>query len=107
MTPRPGRRCSHSWDPSPRTELRPAPAQALAEGASLALGAVVVILTLSVLGGSMFPSFLMPAGLQAIGRLTFNAWALEAYRKVFWYERPVHELAPEIESLYRILSPAR
>jgi len=61
--------------------------------------AVVVILTLSVIGGNMFPSFLMPAGMQAIGRLTFNAWALAAYRKVFWYERPVYDLAPEIGAL--------
>jgi len=61
--------------------------------------AVVVILTLSVIGGNMFPSFLMPEGLQSVGRLTFNAWALAAYRKVFWYERPLSELAPEIAAL--------
>jgi ABC-2 type transport system permease protein len=60
---------------------------------------VVVILTLSVIGGNMFPSFLMPAGLQSVGRLTFNAWALAAYRKIFWYERPLSELAPEIAAL--------
>jgi ABC-2 type transport system permease protein len=61
--------------------------------------AVVVILVLSVVGGNMFPSFLMPSGLQAVGRLTFNAWALAAYRKVFWYERPLVELLPEITAL--------
>lgn len=61
--------------------------------------AVVVILTLSVLGGNMFPSFLMPEGLQALGRWTFNAWALEAYRKVFWYDRPLSELSPQIAAL--------
>jgi ABC-2 type transport system permease protein len=61
--------------------------------------AVVVILTLSVIGGNMFPSFLMPDGLQSVGRLTFNAWALAAYRKIFWYERPLSELAPEIVAL--------
>ena len=61
--------------------------------------AVVVILTLSVIGGNMFPGFLMPAGLHSVGRLAFNAWALEAYRKVFWYERPIRELAPEIIAL--------
>ena len=61
----------------------------------------MVILTLSVIGGNMFPSFLMPAGMQSVGRLTFNAWALEAYRKVFWYERPLRELAPEIAALCR------
>ena len=58
-----------------------------------------MILTLSVIGGNMFPGFLMPPGLQSLGRLTFNAWALEAYRKVFWYERPLHELAPQVGAL--------
>jgi ABC-2 type transport system permease protein len=60
---------------------------------------VVVVLILSVLGGNLFPGFLMPAGLQSIGRLTFNSWALEAYRKVFWYESPVQELTPQIVAL--------
>jgi ABC-2 type transport system permease protein len=61
--------------------------------------AVVVILTLAAVGGNMFPSFLMPAGLQAVGRLTFNHWALVAYQKVFWYERPVAELLPQLALL--------
>ena len=62
--------------------------------------AVVVILTLSVIGGNMFPSFLMPEGMRALGSWTFNAWALEAYRKVFWYDRPLHELLPQIAALF-------
>ena len=60
---------------------------------------MVVILTLSVIGGNMFPSFLMPPGIQAVGRWTFNAWALEAYRKVFWYDLPLKELLPQIAAL--------
>jgi ABC-2 type transport system permease protein len=60
---------------------------------------VVVVLLLSVVGGNMFPSFLMPSTLQSVGRLAFNAWALEAYRKVFWYERPLAELTPQLASL--------
>lgn len=61
--------------------------------------AVVVILTLSVIGGNMFPSFLMPGGMQALGRWTFNSWALEAYRKVFWYDLPLSDLLPQIVAL--------
>ena len=57
---------------------------------------VVVILILAVLGGNLFPSFLMPAALQKVGKLTFNSWAVSGYQKVFWYERPVAELLPEI-----------
>ncbi|MEM1180640.1 MAG: ABC transporter permease, partial [Acidobacteriota bacterium] len=61
--------------------------------------AVVVILTLAAIGGNMFPAFLMPEGLQAVGRLTFNQWALTAYQKIFWYERPVADLAPQLGGL--------
>lgn len=61
--------------------------------------AAVVILILSALGGNMFPSFLMPENLQRIGRLTFNAWSLEGYQKVFWYEARVVDLWPQVAVL--------
>ncbi|MEM9378703.1 MAG: ABC transporter permease [Planctomycetota bacterium] len=54
--------------------------------------ASVVILVMSALGGSMFPRFLMPEGMQQLGRLTFNAWALDGYQRVFWYEAAPAEL---------------
>ena len=38
----------------------------------------------------------MPAALQEIGRYTFNAWALDGYRKVFWYEAGLGDLGPEL-----------
>ena len=59
----------------------------------------VVVLVMSALGGSMFPRFLMPPSLAAAGKLTFNAWALDAYRKVFWYEAPLAGLSPELAVL--------
>lgn len=58
--------------------------------------AVALVLMMSALGGSLFPRFLMPEAPQAIGRLTFNAWALDGYRKVFWYEAGLAELGPEL-----------
>ena len=58
--------------------------------------AVVVVLAMSMLGGSMFPRFLMPEALQSIGLVTFNAWALTAYQKVFWYDADAAALAPQI-----------
>ena len=63
---------------------------------------VVVILTLAAVGGNMFPAFLMPEGLQAVGRLTFNHWALAAFQKIFWYERPVAALTPELLGLVAV-----
>ena len=56
----------------------------------------VVILVMSALGGSMFPRYLMPEGLRKLGLLTFNAWALDGYQKVFWYETGLSELRPQV-----------
>jgi hypothetical protein len=39
---------------------------------------------MSALGGSMFPRFQMTDAMQRLGLLTFNAWALDGYVKVFW-----------------------
>ncbi len=61
--------------------------------------AVVAILALAAVGGNLFPAFLMPAWLQSVGRLTFNAWALSGYQEIFWYERGASALLPEIAGL--------
>jgi ABC-2 type transport system permease protein len=58
-----------------------------------------LILTMSALGGSMFPRFLMSETMQKIGLVTFNAWALDGYLKVFWYERPLVELWSQLAVL--------
>jgi ABC-2 type transport system permease protein len=58
-----------------------------------------VILVMSAIGGSMFPRFLMPEGLQKFGLLTFNAWALDGYLKVFWRELPILSLWPQLAVL--------
>jgi ABC-2 type transport system permease protein len=56
----------------------------------------IVILTMSSLGGSMFPRFLMSETMQKLGLLTFNAWALDGYLKVFWRDAPVWRLWPQL-----------
>lgn len=56
----------------------------------------LVILTMSALGGSMFPRFLMSEGMQRIGLFTFNAWALDGFTKVFWRDAPITALAPQV-----------
>jgi ABC-2 type transport system permease protein len=62
------------------------------------LGAVstLVILTMSALGGSMFPRFIMPPAVQKIGLITFNAWALDGFTKVFWRDAPIIDLWPQV-----------
>ena len=59
----------------------------------------IVILVMSAVGGSMFPRFLMPEGMQRLGLLTFNGWALDAYLKVFWREAPLLDLWPQLAVL--------
>ncbi|HEY3637547.1 MAG TPA: ABC transporter permease [Rhizomicrobium sp.] len=59
----------------------------------------LLILTMSALGGSMFPRFLMPPVMKAIGQFTFNAWAIDGFTKVFWRDLPVVDLLPQVAVL--------
>jgi ABC-2 type transport system permease protein len=61
--------------------------------------AIVLILTMSALGGSMVPRYVMSGTMREIGRLTFNAWALDGYTKVFWRGMGVPALLPEVAVL--------
>lgn len=61
--------------------------------------AIVLILTMSALGGSMVPRYVMSGTMREIGRLTFNAWALDGYTKVFWRGLPLRALLPEVAVL--------
>jgi ABC-2 type transport system permease protein len=56
----------------------------------------ILILTMSALGGSMFPRFLMSETMQKLGLVTFNAWALDGYLKVFWRDAPIWQLWPQV-----------
>jgi ABC-2 type transport system permease protein len=56
----------------------------------------LLILTLSAIGGSMFPRFLMSDAMQKAGLVAFNTWALDGYTKVFWREAPLTALAPQL-----------
>jgi len=56
----------------------------------------IVILMMSAVGGSMFPRFMMSEKLQNIGLGTFNGWALDGYRKVFYDQLPLWQLWPQV-----------
>ncbi|MEM9586887.1 MAG: ABC transporter permease [Planctomycetota bacterium] len=60
---------------------------------------VIIILTMSALGGSMVPRYVMSQELRDAGLWTFNAWALDGYDKVFWRDLPVASLAPQLSVL--------
>jgi ABC-2 type transport system permease protein len=68
------------------------------------LGAVstLLILIMSSVGGSMFPRFLMPEGMQKAGLFTINAWAIDGFTKVFWRDLPVTALWPQVAVLLAI-----
>jgi ABC-2 type transport system permease protein len=68
------------------------------------LGALstLLILTMSAVGGSMFPRFLMPAAMQKAGLFTINAWAIDGFTKVFWRDLPVRELWPQVSVLLAV-----
>jgi ABC-2 type transport system permease protein len=59
----------------------------------------LVILSISALGGSMFPRFLMPESLQRFSLVVFNSWALEGFLDVFWREEPLAAVLPEVAVL--------
>jgi ABC-2 type transport system permease protein len=67
--------------------------------AQLAAIGTLLILVMSAVGGSMFPQFLMPPIMLKLGLLTFNAWAIDGYTKVFWRDEPVSHLAPQLGAL--------
>ena len=59
----------------------------------------LIILTMSAIGGSMFPRYFMPEAMQKVGLLTLNAWAIDGYTKVFWRDEPILHLAPQVAVL--------
>jgi ABC-2 type transport system permease protein len=64
--------------------------------------AVILILSMSALGGSMVPRYVMSETMQEFGKVTFNAWALDGYTKVFWRDLPVPSLWPEVAVLLAV-----
>ncbi len=59
----------------------------------------LLILTMSAMGGSMFPRFLMPETMRKVGLVTPNAWAIDGFTKVFWRDEPVSHLGPQVAAL--------
>lgn len=61
--------------------------------------ATVIILSMSAIGGSMIPRFVMSERMKELGRFSFNAWALDGFQKVFWFRVPLRELQLEVAVL--------
>jgi ABC-2 type transport system permease protein len=67
--------------------------------AQLSAVSTLAVLTISALGGSMFPRFLMPEKLQKASLVLFNSWALDGFINVFWREAPLTSLAAPVAVL--------
>jgi ABC-2 type transport system permease protein len=57
---------------------------------------ILLLLTLSALGGSFIPRFIMPEWLQTIGLVTPHAWALDAYQDLLVRGYGVLEVLPKV-----------
>lgn len=64
--------------------------------AQLSALSVLIILSMSALGGSMIPRFAMSDRMREIGKWTFNAWAIDGFQKVFWHRLPIESLQLEV-----------
>lgn len=56
----------------------------------------IVILSMSAIGGSMIPRFIMPESMKTFGLVTFNAWALDGYQAIFWRDAPWMSVWPQV-----------
>ncbi|MEM8736271.1 MAG: ABC transporter permease [Planctomycetota bacterium] len=64
--------------------------------------ALVLVLGMSAIGGSMIPRYIMSDGMKRLGHLTFNGWALDGFKKIFWYDLPVSAIQTELGVLFGI-----
>jgi ABC-2 type transport system permease protein len=56
----------------------------------------LLIMTMSAIGGSMYPRYFMPEAMQKAGLFTINGWAIDGFTKVFWRDMPVTALGPQV-----------
>ncbi|MCB9357731.1 MAG: ABC transporter permease [Calditrichaeota bacterium] len=45
---------------------------------------VVIILSMSAIGGAMFPSFMLPGFIKTISKVTPVYWAMQGFNDIFW-----------------------
>ncbi|MFK7736231.1 MAG: ABC transporter permease [Pirellulaceae bacterium] len=60
---------------------------------------LVLVLGMSAIGGSMIPRYIMSDTMKQLGHLTFNGWALDGFKKIFWYDLPLSAIRTEVAVL--------
>ncbi len=56
----------------------------------------LIALGMSALGGSMFPTIIMPDYMQKIGRFTLNYWAMDGFTNIFWRNLTLKNIYPDV-----------
>jgi ABC-2 type transport system permease protein len=54
----------------------------------------IVVMVMSVAGGSMFPAEMMPSGMKALSEFTLNYWAVNGYLDLLVLSEPVSSVLP-------------
>ncbi|HNF71124.1 MAG TPA: ABC transporter permease [Chitinophagaceae bacterium] len=49
----------------------------------------LIVLSMSAIGGSMIPSFIMPELLQKASHFTVNYWGIQGFYDIFWRKLPI------------------
>jgi len=52
----------------------------------------LIILTMSAIGGSMIPSFIMPEWMQNISVISLNYWSIQGFFDIFWRQLPLTDV---------------
>ncbi len=56
----------------------------------------LIIMTMSALGGSMIPLFIMPVFMQKIAVVSLNYWAIQGFYDIFWRDLSFIEILPRM-----------
>ncbi len=62
----------------------------------------IIILTMSAVGGSMIPLFVMPAIMQKIAIVSVNYWGIQGFYDIFWRNLQLVEILPKMGILIGI-----
>jgi len=62
----------------------------------------IIILTMSAVGGSMIPIFVMPAIMQKIAMVSVNYWGIQGFYDIFWRNLPLIDILPKMGILIGI-----
>ncbi len=53
----------------------------------------IIIIIMSVIGGSMIPVFIMPSFMQKISVISVNYWGIQGFHDIFWRLLPLTDIA--------------